>query len=93
MDHEKKCGFCPNDETLHCAGLDVRRFCELIDPACPQYDPGYREVIVNATRGAQADTDLFHERRREPVDPGASTILIPAGCCGGHILPDESGDD
>ncbi len=93
MDSGKKCGFCPTDETLGCAGLDVRRFCELIDPACTQYDPGYREVIVTATRRALADMNLLDEWRREPVDEGAGTLVIPTDCCGGHILPDELGDD
>ena len=44
------CLRCPiADPTVRCRGLDVPRFCELIDPACPQYDPGYIAVIEDQT--------------------------------------------
>ena len=49
-DNGQRCIHCPTPENLRCGGLDVRRFCELIDPSCPQYDSGYREVIVREAR-------------------------------------------
>ena len=41
-----RCPRCPVDPAVRCRGQDVRRFCELIDPADPQYNPGYRAVIL-----------------------------------------------
>ena len=40
------CPRCPiADQSVRCQGLDVLRFCALIDPSCGQYDPGYLRVI------------------------------------------------
>jgi len=41
-----RCLRCPVLTPVRCRGLDVRRYCELIDPSCAQFDPGYLEVIL-----------------------------------------------
>jgi hypothetical protein len=41
-----RCARCPVADGIRCGGLDVPRFCELIDPSCPHFNPGYRDVIV-----------------------------------------------
>jgi hypothetical protein len=43
MEH---CAYCPIGNGVECRGLAVRRYCELIDPAHPAFNPRYREIIV-----------------------------------------------
>ena len=87
-----RCIHCPTPENLRCAGLDVRRFCELIDPSCPQYDAGYLDVIVSEVapgRGGYCRATHIvspagpwqadHRRRGNDRDP--------ADCCGGGVPP------
>jgi len=47
-----RCPRCPlpAEDPTRCRGEDVRRFCELIDPSCPAYDPGYVGVILAESR-------------------------------------------
>jgi hypothetical protein len=86
-----RCIHCSTPENLRCAGLDVRRFCELIDPSCPQYDPRYLEVIVNESLQAAGDKprrltanhDGAHGRIM--VSGGPNAML--ADCCGGGVPP------
>jgi len=40
-----RCVRCPIPAELICHGIDVRRFCELLNPNEPAYDPGYAEVL------------------------------------------------
>jgi hypothetical protein len=87
-----RCIYCPTPEGLHCAGLDVRRFCELIDPSCPRYNAGYRDVIVREARAPGDDTAArlasYHQTgARRPIVEGAETIVIPTDCCGGGMPP------
>ena len=44
------------------------RFCELIDPTCPQYDPGYRSVIVSESRRVASAP--------APIPPAESLALV-----------------
>jgi hypothetical protein len=70
---------------LRCRGLDVRRFCELLDPSCPQYDPSYVGVILRQSGRpeppAPAEAVELAARMRaclyRSVDP-------QCGCPGGH---------
>jgi hypothetical protein len=87
-----RCIHCPAPERVRCAGLDVRRYCELIDPSCPQYDSGYLEVIVREARRSWEDTDSRLASQRHPrMDKSTidvdETIVIPADCCGGGVPP------
>jgi hypothetical protein len=40
-----RCIRCPVDADRPCRGEAVPRFCELLDPAEPAYDPGYAQVV------------------------------------------------
>ena len=87
-----RCMHCPTPENLRCAGLDVRRFCELIDPSCPQYDSRYKDVIVRETNQSVEDTATrirSHHRPdfSKPIDEGGETIKISLDCCGGALPP------
>jgi hypothetical protein len=99
MDHQpqasdlgQRCIRCPAPENLRCAGFDVRRFCELIDPSCPQYEPGYLKVIVREASRIADNTDarldsLYQRHARGAIMQPDETILIPADCCGGAVPP------
>ena len=89
--HEQRCIPCPSHDNLRCSGLDVRRFCELIDPTCPQFNPAYRGVIVQASRQARAETNVVTASNSYPTilgstrrGEGATAIL--GDCCGGAAL-------
>ncbi len=77
-----RCPHCPVTEGTQCRGLVVTRFCELIDPECDRYDPGYRDVIVRASSELPP---------RDPYVMGSldaaanQTPQVPTrrGCCGG----------
>jgi hypothetical protein len=82
-----RCIHCPTHENFRCAGLDVRRFCELIDPSCPQYDLRYFDVIVR--EAGQATEDIATRLKSSPelnfsktIIEGGETIVIPFECCG-----------
>ena len=87
---QMRCIYCPTQENLHCSGLDVRRFCELIDPSCPQYDSRYLDVIV---REAQSTVEHTASRVRsyhqpefsKPILEGGETIGRSLDCCGGAL--------
>ncbi len=87
-----RCSQCPTPENLRCAGLDVRRFCELIDPSCPQYDSRYVDVIVHEARRAEEHTGMQFRSYHQPdfsksnID-GGEMIAIPFDCCGGGVRP------
>ena len=85
-----RCIHCPTPENVRCAGLDVRRFCELIDPSCPQYDSRYLDVIVREGRRAGEDTATrlisYHQSGfSKPIIEGGETVVIPSHCCGGDL--------
>ena len=91
-DNRQTCIRCPTPENLRCAGLVVRRFCELIDPSCPQYDPGYLDVIAREARRGAVETDVrlasYHQTgSANPIVEGDAAIVIPADCCGGGVPP------
>ena len=68
---DEPCIRCPVPKGTLSAGLEVRRFCELLDPWCSQYDPGYREVIFQASRRQENETDM----PLEFYPPSASSTL------------------
>lgn len=85
-----RCIHCPTSEKIRCAGLDVRRFCELIDPTCPDFDPGYLSVIAGQTRAVEEDTDIRiastdSSAAHEPIIHNTQTIGFSADCCGGGV--------
>jgi hypothetical protein len=87
-----RCIHCPTPENLPCAGRDIRRFCELIDPSCPQYDAGYRNVIVGEVRRAEAErtTRLLPYQNpafSKPIIERGETTVIALDCCGGGLPP------
>jgi hypothetical protein len=89
--HEQRCILCPCPENLRCSGLDVRRFCELIDPTCPQFNPAYRGVIVQASRQARAETHAVAASSSYPTILGSTRrgegpTAILGDCCGGAAL-------
>ena len=70
----------------------MRRFCELIDPSCPQYNQGYCEVIVREAHRTREETDMrlasYHPTSSgKPVIEGGKPIVIPTDCCGGGMPP------
>lgn len=40
-----RCRHCPAAPGSPCAGLDVARLCQLVDPDHPDHDPAYRHVL------------------------------------------------
>jgi len=45
MTNDSRCASCPVDPALPCRGLQVRRFCALVDPANRLYDPRYAALL------------------------------------------------
>jgi hypothetical protein len=85
-----RCIYCPSPEEVRCPGLDVRRFCELIDPAYPQYEPGYAPVIALHARPLAIDTDALRETHHQATDMtpnanGEGPISVNPDCCGGNL--------
>ena len=73
MSDADRCQRCPTPADVRCVGLDVRRYCELLDPSCPEHDPRYAAVVV----------DRSNEPEPPPVDllTAGITIAVVAGCC------------
>jgi hypothetical protein len=67
-----KCPQCPVASD-YCRGFSVPRFCELIDQACPQFDPAYMLVIVQET-----DRHI-RSKNGEPLTPMPSRPCCPGG--------------
>ena len=87
-----RCIHCPTPESYRCPGLDVRRFCELIDPACPQYDACYIEVIVKDACRPSPNTNAMLRpghpiTQSTPVAAGGELTGISADCCGANMPP------
>jgi hypothetical protein len=60
-----RCTHCPVDPPSPCAGLEVRRLCELIDPAHAAYNPDYIPLLqkmsadsIARERSGVGDDDL-----------------------------------
>jgi Family of unknown function (DUF6171) len=49
MTNHEHCALCPIKHGEYCRGEQVKRFCELIDPACPKHDPGYALTVIETT--------------------------------------------
>ena len=70
-----KCPNCPVDGD-YCRGLEVRRFCELLDPSNPAHRPTYRGVVLYHT--------ALHSGQEPPQsDPTRPATLASGPCCGG----------
>jgi hypothetical protein len=88
---EEPCVRCPVADETSCAGILVPRFCELIDPSCPQYDPGYLQVIVRESGQPRPSDDP--SAAPEPDAKSATPYLppsihsAPVDCCGGGMAP------
>ncbi len=70
----ERCARCPVDDA-RCIGLDVRRYCELLDPACAKHDAQYAGVVLAESR-----------RIAEAPALGAIALGMAAAyrsCCGG----------
>jgi hypothetical protein len=65
-----KCAHCPV-ATEYCRGLSVPRLCQLIDPACRQFDLSYLSVIA-------AETD-----RHIRAAGGRAALPSQTSCCDG----------
>ncbi len=66
----------------------MQRFCELIDPTCPDFDPGYLGVIAGQTRAVEEATDVLvasydSAAAHEPIFHNTETIGFSTDCCGG----------
>jgi hypothetical protein len=71
---DDRCNRCPTSPDIRCRGLDVHRFCELIDPSRDRYDPRYRDVIVD-------DSTRFQDLARLDAAYAAhGTAALPGGC-------------
>jgi hypothetical protein len=89
-----RCRYCPTSDRIACPGLDVRRFCALIDPECPRYDPAYVGVILSEAHrrsgptagrpGAESAHRIIDDT---PTPNPAPPIQIAGDCCGGGVLP------
>lgn len=92
LDRDQRCVRCPAPQDARCPGRDVRRFCELIDPACPQYEPGYLDVIVRQSSrpGDDADVRLAGSYARDPgrlTEVRVEGLTVTANCCPGAVPP------
>jgi hypothetical protein len=91
MKTEEPCVRCPVADETACAGILIPRFCELINPSCPQYDPGYLQVIIRESRPLRASDDP--SAAHEPDAKSATALLPPSNrhapvdCCGGGMAP------
>jgi hypothetical protein len=75
----RRCESCPCDPGVACRGLQLRRFCELMDPGHPDHEPKYAGVIRGLSSGelAPGPAPLVH------VDYGTSPDGLPRSrCCG-----------
>jgi hypothetical protein len=71
-----RCDRCPTPTSVPCRGLAVRRYCELIDPACPAYDARFVDVIVRESDPTTHDPAALD---RAYADHG--TAPARGGCC------------
>jgi hypothetical protein len=73
----ERCARCPVGGLARCAGLNVRRYCELLDPAHKRHDARYSFVVVSESER------IAGVPPPEPAPAGAA--LEP--CCGGVAYP------
>jgi hypothetical protein len=73
------CRYCPLRDADHCRGQDVPRYCELLDPAHPAYDPRFGPIVIAET-ARFAHPDLA---RLDRALAAAGTGRKPGGCCPG----------
>jgi hypothetical protein len=70
-----KCPNCPVDAELVCPGVDVLRFCQLIDPNHRDHQPAYRGTVMALAASTAAG----------PFEPAALADMADdtEPCCGG----------
>jgi hypothetical protein len=75
-----RCPHCPADPSRACPGDDVKRFCELTDPAHADYRPAYLDTV----RGLAAGEFQAPAGANDPVAGGiaAQEIGPRSSCCG-----------
>ncbi len=66
-----RCPNCPTAPGLHCAGTDVPRLCELVDPDHPAYNPAYLPLL---TPGALVPGDDPRSKSPSPDLPNAAEM-------------------
>lgn len=55
----ERCAHCPVQAARYCHGRRVRRMCQLIDPAHPDFTPGYDRAVI-ATSADVAAVEAGH---------------------------------
>lgn len=72
-----RCAYCQIDPSLRCPGEDVRRFCELVDPAHHDFQPAYHRTLRAIAEGTAGG----------PFVPAAAAEIVTDGtpCCGDNV--------
>jgi hypothetical protein len=96
---DMRCSGCPIPAALICQGENVRRFCELIDPAHTAYEPGYvdtlwdmghRETKAAEPRSTVAEAleqvQAMHACSYRSIDPGCGCAGAKCGLRHGEIV-------
>jgi hypothetical protein len=77
-----RCPHCPIPEGLACRGINVRRFCELLNPQSRHYNAAYTDVLWKETnRLASKSTVLPQSQLASSTSP--AFIFRGGTCCGG----------
>jgi hypothetical protein len=78
-----RCLRCPVPAATPCRGLTVRRFCELINPSCDRFDPGYVDVILAESHRMASNWPPAVARLDAAYAAAGGPGQQPGGCCGG----------
>lgn len=60
-DDGARCRRCPLAPDAPCAGVDIRRLCQLVDPEHPDHDPAYKAVLTTTDRPRPDAVDADEE--------------------------------
>jgi hypothetical protein len=88
-----QCPNCPIFRDIPCAGLRVRRYCQLLDPANPKHDARYGRIVIERS---ERDAGLPVPKPAPAITPtpdhpgGMREVHQPKRCCGGAV-PDPYG--
>jgi hypothetical protein len=73
----ERCPHCPI--ATECKGQHVRRYCELVDPRHPDYDPRYIATLAKPLRPLAAESlELIARMKSCPY----RSVFPPCGCAG-----------
>ncbi len=76
----ERCAHCPTDPALRCRGLDVRRYCALLDLAHERHDARYADVVHRES------ARIALRPSSGPAPIGASAAQAAGDCnCGGVL--------